>query len=109
MARLKEKYREEIIPELMKEFGYSNVMQAPKLEKIVLNVGLGEAISNAKALESAVSVTVTAQRPANDRAAAASRAVAGPGPLGSIVASLQPRPSAVPARRRYTADPPLGS
>ena len=54
MARLKEKYREEIIPELMKEFGYSNVMEAPKLEKIVVNVGLGEAISNAKALESAV-------------------------------------------------------
>ena len=51
MARLKEKYREEIVPELMKEFGYSNVMEAPKLEKIVVNVGLGEAISNAKALE----------------------------------------------------------
>jgi large subunit ribosomal protein L5 len=54
MARLKEKYQEEIVPELMKEFGYSNVMQAPKLEKIVLNVGLGEAVSNAKALEKSI-------------------------------------------------------
>ena len=42
MARLKEKYREEIVPELMKEFGYSNVMEAPKLEKIVVNIGLGK-------------------------------------------------------------------
>ena len=54
MARLKEKYREEIVPELMKEFDYSNVMQVPKLEKIVVNVGLGEAVSNAKAIEAAV-------------------------------------------------------
>ena len=51
MARLKDKYREEIVPELMKEFGYTNVMQVPKLEKIVVNIGLGEAISNAKALD----------------------------------------------------------
>ena len=70
MARLKEKYREEIVPELMKEFGYSNVMEAPKLEKIVVNVGLGEAISNAKALESAVSdlTAITGQRPVVTRA-----------------------------------------
>jgi large subunit ribosomal protein L5 len=70
MARLKEKYREEIVPELMKEFGYSNVMETPKLEKIVVNVGLGEAISNAKALESAVSdlTAITGQRPVVTRA-----------------------------------------
>src|SRR5829696_2101856 len=70
MARLKEKYREEIVPELMKEFGYSNVMEAPKLQKIVVNVGLGEAISNAKALESAVSdlTAITGQRPVVTRA-----------------------------------------
>ena len=70
MARLKEKYREEIVPELMKEFGYSNVMEAPKLEKIVVNVGLGEAISNAKALESAVSdlTAITGQKPVVTRA-----------------------------------------
>lgn len=70
MARLKTVYREEVIPELIKEFGYSNVMQAPKLEKIVVNVGLGEAISNAKALESAVSdiSAITGQRPVVTRA-----------------------------------------
>ncbi len=70
MARLKEKYREEVVPELMKEFGYSNVMQAPKLEKIVVNVGVGEAISNAKALESVVSdiSAITGQRPVVTRA-----------------------------------------
>jgi len=70
MARLKVKYREEIVPELIKEFGYSNVMQAPKLEKIVVNVGIGEAISNAKALESAVAdiTAITGQRPVVTRA-----------------------------------------
>ena len=70
MARLKEKYREEIVPELMKEFGYSNVMEAPKLEKIVVNVGLGEAISNAKALESAVAdlTAISGQKPVVTRA-----------------------------------------
>jgi large subunit ribosomal protein L5 len=51
--RLKERYRREIIPRLMEAGGYKNVMQVPHLEKIVLNIGLGEAISNAKALESA--------------------------------------------------------
>src|SRR5918992_1216576 len=70
MARLKEKYREEIVPALMKEFSYSNVMEAPKLEKIVINVGLGEAISNARALESAVSdlTAISGQKPVVTRA-----------------------------------------
>ena len=70
MARLKDKYREDVVPELMKEFGYANVMQAPKLDKIVVNVGLGEAVSNAKALESAVSdiSAITGQRPVVTRA-----------------------------------------
>ena len=70
MARLRERYREEIVPELMKEFGYANVMQVPHLEKIVVNVGLGEAISNAKALESAVAdlSAITGQRPVVTRA-----------------------------------------
>lgn len=52
MSLLKERYKQEIIPSLMERMGYKNVMQAPRLEKIVLNIGLGEAISNAKALES---------------------------------------------------------
>jgi large subunit ribosomal protein L5 len=53
MSRLKEKYRQEMVPRLMELSGYKNVMQVPRLEKIVLNIGLGEAIANAKALETA--------------------------------------------------------
>ena len=54
MARLKELYTAEIVPRLMKDFGYRNVMEVPKLEKIVINMGLGEAIQNVKILDSAV-------------------------------------------------------
>lgn len=53
MSRLKEKYTKEVVPELMSKLGYNNVMQVPKLSKIVLNIGLGEAIQNPKALEGA--------------------------------------------------------
>jgi large subunit ribosomal protein L5 len=62
---LKERYLKEIAPALMKEFGLSNVMQVPGLEKVILNVGVGEALENAKALESAVEdvVAITGQRP----------------------------------------------
>jgi len=68
--RLKERYREEVVPALVKEFGYENVMQAPRLEKIVMNVGMGEAIQNAKALDSAAEdvSTITGQRPVITRA-----------------------------------------
>jgi large subunit ribosomal protein L5 len=51
-ARLKERYRKEILPALMKQFSYGNVMQAPRFAKVVLNVGLGEAIQNIKLLDS---------------------------------------------------------
>jgi len=51
--RLKEKYTKDIIPAMMKEFSYKNVMQVPKIQKVVLNVGLGEAIQNIKLLEAA--------------------------------------------------------
>lgn len=54
MARLKELYEKEIVPQLVKEFTYKNVMEVPKLEKIVVNMGLGEAIQNIKILDSAV-------------------------------------------------------
>ncbi len=54
MARLHKKYQEEIVPSLMSDFGYDNVMQAPKLQKIVINIGLGEAVQNAKAIDAAV-------------------------------------------------------
>ena len=54
MARLKQSYLQEQVPVLMKEFQYKNVMEVPKIEKVVLNMGLGEAIQNPKILESAV-------------------------------------------------------
>ena len=95
MARLREKYRDQVVPELMKEFGYANVMQVPKLEKIVVNVGLGEAISNAKALESAVAdiSAITGQRPVVTRAKksiAAFKLRAGM-PVGATVTLRGPR------------------
>jgi large subunit ribosomal protein L5 len=62
---LREKYEKEVIPQLMKRFGYKNIMEAPKLEKIVINMGLGEAIQNIKILDSAVEEIglITGQRP----------------------------------------------
>ena len=65
MARLSDKYRAEVVPALQQKFGYKNVMEIPKLEKIVLNVGLGDCKDNAKALELAVSelATISGQKP----------------------------------------------
>ena len=54
LARLKEQYQNEMVDALMKKFGYKNVMQVPKLDKIVINMGVGEAKENAKVLDSAV-------------------------------------------------------
>ncbi|PRR83532.1 50S ribosomal protein L5 [Clostridium vincentii] len=54
MARLQEKYEKEIIPAMIEKFGYKNIMEVPKLEKIVINMGVGEAKENQKVLESAV-------------------------------------------------------
>jgi large subunit ribosomal protein L5 len=53
MARLKEVYSKDLVPQLMKDFSYKNVMEVPKIEKIVVNMGLGEAIQNVKILDSA--------------------------------------------------------
>ncbi len=53
MSRLKERYKTEVIPSLKERYGYKNIMQVPRLDKVVLNIGLGEAIQNAKALEAA--------------------------------------------------------
>lgn len=68
--RLKERYRAEILPALMKEFGYKNPMAVPKLEKIVLNMGLGDAPSNPKMLEAAKAelASITGQAPVVTRA-----------------------------------------
>lgn len=65
MARLREKYKKEIAPALAKEFGIDNVMAIPKLEKIVVNMGVGEAIANSKVLDAAVEElsTITGQKP----------------------------------------------
>ena len=65
MSALKEKYRKEIVPSLVEEFGYSNVMQAPGLSKVVLNVGLGMAIQNAKLLDDGVYTltSISGQKP----------------------------------------------
>jgi large subunit ribosomal protein L5 len=65
MAGLKEKYKKEIVPKLMEVQGYKNIMEVPKLEKIVVGIGLGEAVSNAKALEGAEKdlPIITGQKP----------------------------------------------
>lgn len=70
MSALKEKYKNEVVPGLMESFGYKNVMQVPRLEKVVLNIGLGEAIQDAKALESAEKdlSAITGQHPVTIRA-----------------------------------------
>ncbi len=69
-ARLKEYYKKEVIPRLKKDFGYKNVMQVPKVTKIVLNMGLGEALQNIKILDSATYelATMTGQNPVITRA-----------------------------------------
>ena len=54
MARLRDKYREEVVPALQQRFGYKNIMEIPRLEKIVINMGLGDCKDNSKALETAV-------------------------------------------------------
>jgi large subunit ribosomal protein L5 len=70
MARLKEKYTSEIVPKLMKQNGYESVMQVPKITKISINIGVGEAIENAKTLEAAVGDlgTITGRKPLVTRA-----------------------------------------
>lgn len=68
--RLKERYGQEIVPAMMTEFGYSNVMQVPRIEKISVNIGLGEALQNSKAIDSATRdlAIVTGQKPVVTRA-----------------------------------------
>ncbi|MEX2466181.1 MAG: 50S ribosomal protein L5, partial [Gemmatimonadota bacterium] len=70
LPRLKQRYRDEIAPALREELGITNVMQLPTFEKIVVNVGLGEAVGDAKALEGAMSdlATITGQKPRVNRA-----------------------------------------
>ena len=76
VPRLKSKYRDQVVPTMMKEFSYKNPMQIPRLERIVLNVGMGEAVQNVKLLESAVEelAQITGQKPVVTRA---KKAIAG--------------------------------
>lgn len=70
VARLKEKYLKQIVPELMQEFGYKNIMQVPKVTKVTVNMGVGEAAQDAKALEEATNqlALITGQKPQVRRA-----------------------------------------
>ena len=70
MLSVEERYHQEAVPKLIEEFGYKNKMQVPKIEKVVLNMGLGEAIQNAKILDSAVEelAQIAGQRPVITRA-----------------------------------------
>jgi len=70
LSRLKDKYRSDVIPAMMKKFGYKNIMQAPKLEKVIVNMGLGEAIQNSKIIDAAVNdmMIITGQKPVTTKA-----------------------------------------
>jgi large subunit ribosomal protein L5 len=70
MSQMKEYYQKEVVPALLETFKYGNIMQVPKLEKIVLNIGMGEAIQNIKVLDSAVEelTAVAGQKPVITRA-----------------------------------------
>lgn len=70
MARLKDQYKQEIIPRLMDKFHYKNLMQVPKVDRVVLNIGVGEAIQNPKALDGAVNdlTVIAGQKPVITRA-----------------------------------------
>ncbi|MFA5654769.1 MAG: 50S ribosomal protein L5, partial [Desulfomonilia bacterium] len=65
MARLKEYYEKEIVPGLVKEFGYTNINRVPKIQKIVINMGLGEAVQDVKVIDKAVNelMLISGQRP----------------------------------------------
>lgn len=70
MARLKDKFMNEVAPALMTKFGYKNVMQIPKIEKVIINMGVGEAVANPKVLDAAVGdlTTISGQKPVITRA-----------------------------------------
>ncbi|MDH5627863.1 MAG: 50S ribosomal protein L5, partial [Candidatus Krumholzibacteria bacterium] len=70
MARLREIYEKEVVPALRKDFGFKNVMEVPRIEKIVVNMGVGEAVSNGKLVDSAMDdlALITGQKPRLNRA-----------------------------------------
>ncbi|HEY5366910.1 MAG TPA: 50S ribosomal protein L5 [Casimicrobiaceae bacterium] len=95
MARLKEQYKKEIVPALTKQFGYKSVMQVPRVEKIVVNMGVGEAVADKKVLDNAVAdmQKITGQKPVVTKAR---KAIAGfkireGYPIGCMVTLRQER------------------
>ncbi len=70
MNRMQERYQKEVAPALLKAFSFKNIMQVPRIEKVVVNIGVGEALDNPKALEAAVNdlTTVTGQKPVTTKA-----------------------------------------
>ncbi|MBS0319005.1 MAG: 50S ribosomal protein L5 [Proteobacteria bacterium] len=95
MARLKDQYKQEVVPALMKQFGYKSIMEVPRIEKIVLNMGVGEAVADKKVLENAVGdlTKITGQKPVVTKAR---KAIAGfkireGYPIGCMVTLRQER------------------
>ncbi|MFQ5691801.1 MAG: 50S ribosomal protein L5 [Nitrospinota bacterium] len=86
---MRKRYQEEVVPALRKQFNYKNVMEVPRLEKVVVNMGLGEAVQNAKALDAGVEelATVTGQKPVITRArkSIASFKIRTGNPIGAMV------------------------
>jgi large subunit ribosomal protein L5 len=105
-SRLQERFKAEIGPALMKDFGYDNVMQIPKLTKVVINIGLGESIQNAKAIDAAVNdlTLITGQKPVVTKAKkslAAFKLRAGM-PIGAMVTLRGQRMYEFDGRGNYT-------
>ncbi|MGI8782967.1 MAG: 50S ribosomal protein L5 [Acidobacteriota bacterium] len=95
MTRLREKYQKEVVPALTKTFDYKNIMAVPRLEKVIVNMGLGEAIQNSKVLDSAAEelAQITGQKPVITRAkkAIASFKLRKGMPIGAMVTLRGPR------------------
>ena len=79
-ARLRERYQQELVPALMKDLNLENVMQVPRVEKVVVNIGMGEAIQNAKTLDAAVNdlTQIVGQKPVITQGQEVDRGVQGP-------------------------------
>jgi large subunit ribosomal protein L5 len=69
-VRMREKYQQDVVPALMKEFSFHNIMQVPRIEKVVLNIGMGEALQNAKSMDAALGdlIAIAGQKPVITRA-----------------------------------------
>ncbi len=94
-ARFQTQYQQEVVPALTREFGYTNPMQVPKVDKIVLNIGLGEALQNAKAIDAAVGdlTAIAGQKPVVTRAkkSIANFKLRAGQPIGAMVTLRGPR------------------